>query len=84
MNIGTRYAIYDMACLQASIDHCNFKQILLEGGPGMSILPSLQRRIRDYYGQYWLRQAEESDEAELLQELPHTLRTEALWAMSRK
>jgi len=44
----------------------------------------VQRRIRDYYGQFWLRQAEENDESDLLQELPHTLRTEALWSMSRK
>lgn len=44
----------------------------------------MQKRIRDFYIQFWLRQAEEANEAGLLKELPHTLRTEALWSMSRK
>lgn len=44
----------------------------------------VQKRIRGYYSQFWLRQAEEADEAELLSELPHALRTEALWSMSHR
>ena len=48
------------------------------------LLRCVQRRIREYYAQFWVRQAEEAHEGELLEELPHALRTEALWSMSRK
>ena len=44
----------------------------------------VQKRIREHYWAFWLKQADEEDEIQLLQELPHKLQHEALWSMSKR
>ncbi|KAK9809148.1 hypothetical protein WJX72_010205 [[Myrmecia] bisecta] len=44
----------------------------------------IRHKIRAYYAEVWVRQAEESNEGQFFSELPHTLRNEVVWHMCRK